>query len=88
MGALSALCGIGECKLLMRHPGDWYLSVPLEKCEGHMLVSHTSRSNTPQEAVENAWSDLTGSGVPLRARDGARYRWSGYHWQQEREVPA
>lgn len=85
---LAALQALGEFKLCMREPGNWYVYVPkAEIKDGSMLKSGAGNGRTPEEAVENYWREMTelnpGERVVIGAYSDARreVRWNGYMWQ-------
>lgn len=84
---LAALNAISECRLLMRKPGDWYVSQSVERKEGHMLASAYGNGATPQEAVENHWTEVAEASsytnpIVLSAYgpDRREVFWNGFMW--------
>ena len=56
---LEALNALAECSLKMRDPGNWYVSQSVEVKVGAMLVGRYGNGESPQEAVEDNWRQLT-----------------------------
>lgn len=85
---LEALQAISECALHMRKPGDWYVGqYRVEVADGSgILMGRYGNGRTPEEAVENHWSELTGlepnEYIVLDAygEDRKQLRWNGYRW--------
>lgn len=83
---LSACQALAECSLRMRKPGDWYVSHLVEVVNGPMLQSRYGNGGTPQDAVEDHWTQLT----ELKAHEclvvnsmtdqRREVRWNGYMW--------
>lgn len=84
---LHALNALAECRLIMREPGDWYVSQHTEvKKEGDsVLQGKYGNGRSPEEAVINHWNELTGNPkefIVLEACPGSRrhVRWNGFMW--------
>ena len=84
---LAALNAIVEHQLVMRKPGDWYVTGRLEVAGDGFLTSPTQSGKTPQEAVEQCWKqyvdDLSHEeylfgGIP---GDTKAVKWNGFMWQ-------
>lgn len=86
---LEALKGLSPTVLVMRKPGDWYVSATGRNIGGDgFLTSAYGNGQTPQQAVENDWKEMTEK-VPLEkyivvTRSGERhhFRWRGYMWEE------
>lgn len=92
---LHALNALAECKLLMRKPGDWYVSQQVDVRRGHCLVGVYGNGATPQEAVEDHWNLLTTLPADeyLVGREfwegetctRKAVRWNGFMWDHVKE---
>lgn len=84
---LYALNALAEAKLLMRKPGDWYVSQSAEIKNGAVLEGSYGNVASPEEAVEDHWETLTrlapGQYIVVRAfRDDRKaVRWNGFMWE-------
>ena len=85
---LQALMSLGEFKLNMRRPGDWYVYVPaVEIKDGHILKSGAGNGRTPEEAVDAYWSEVTELSRGERLVVGAysenrrEVLWNGFMWE-------
>ena len=84
---LSALQNLCECHLVMRKPGDWYVSAHMEIKDECVLVGSYGNGKTPQEAVEDHWRIYTTEATPLKpivtnAMNDRRkhWFWGGFMW--------
>ena len=91
---LQALNTIGQCKLIMRQPGNWYVSQGIDVKNKHVLEGHYGNGSTPQAAVEDHWQKLTdlASHEYIVGREGGvgercAVRWSGFMWDRVDEAP-
>jgi hypothetical protein len=77
-----------QASLMMRNPGDWYVSASIEVKDGLVLVSAYGNGETPELAVRDQWSKLTddipGQYVVINAAGPRRraYDWVGYMWRE------
>jgi hypothetical protein len=85
---LDALNALAECSLLMRKPGNWYVSQRTELKDECFLVGTYGNGASPEEAVLDHWRVLVDE-VPLGqyivAHSGTERRkavlWNGYMWR-------
>jgi hypothetical protein len=84
---LHALNSLAECKLIMRKPGDWYVSqrTEVKRESDSVLTGKFGNGPTPQAAVDNHWQELTGNldeFIVLEAYAGCRrhVQWNGFMW--------
>jgi hypothetical protein len=87
---LAACQALGECHLMMRKPGDWYVSqrVSVKEREGDgVIVGRYGNGATPEEAAEDHFNELTAK-TPLayvvidEMRPARRHvRWNGFMWE-------
>ena len=84
---LQALNAIGDCKLIMRQPGNWYVSQGVDVKNIHVLEGRYGNGRTPQEAVEDHWNSLTNLaeheyvvGREGCVGDRTAVRWNGFMW--------
>ena len=91
--AMKALCGIGDCALHMRSPGEWYVSLRgVEVKDGAVLRGAGSSGKSPEEAVMQTWSNIA-TNLPSdrylvigAMRDDRRaVRWNGFMWEDVAE---
>ena len=90
--ALKALVNFGDAALMMRKPGDWYVSLRgVDRKEGCVLAGCGGHSGkTPEEAVELAFSYATDeryyvvSDAVYPDRRKA-FRWNGFMWDEVSE---
>lgn len=91
---LQALCAFAECHLIMRKPGDWYVSQSVEVKDNGVLIGSFGNGADPEEAVLDHWDTLTEKLAPhqylvTRAMSGNRkaVRWNGFMWESVNETP-
>lgn len=84
---LEALQDIAECSLVMRKPGDWYVSQSVEIGGNGMLSGVYGNGDSPEVAVFDHWYRLTENLKPYEylvvnayGDDRKQYRWTGYRW--------
>lgn len=85
---LEALNALAPCQLLMRKPGDWYVSQNVERTEGSFLVSAYGNGCTPEEAVNDHWRAVAEESTPTQpvvlnaySLEGRReVYWRGFMW--------
>jgi hypothetical protein len=93
---LQALNALNACSLMMRKPGDWYVSQNIEIKDKSVLKSVCGNGETPEEAVHDHWGQATSeleSHEYLIARtywDGEvskrlAVRWNGFMWDHVEE---
>lgn len=88
--AIASLHGIlDKPSLMMNEPGNWYIYLPaLDIKKGCMLTSPCNRGNTPEDAVNSAWDNLTKLKddeylVVNAFRDSRKaVKWNGFMWQE------
>lgn len=88
--AMKALVGDFAISLMMREPGDWYVSVRGRDVGGDgVLVDAYGNGRTPEEAVNADWRCLVEELPPdkfivvQRQGEPRRHvRWNGYMWQE------
>lgn len=92
---LVALQALGECSLMMRKPGDWYVSQRTEIKNGPVLEGRFGNGNTPMAAVADHWKQLTelapGQYIVTHAYDRAQrrgVRWNGFMWAEAEPQPS
>jgi hypothetical protein len=79
--ALNCLC---EHVLIMRKPGDWYVSSNLHIHDKSVLIGEYGQGHTPQEAVEVHWdiySNLAGIKKCVYVSEDNYVNWNGYMWK-------
>jgi hypothetical protein len=84
--ALMMLVGWNNFAVKIREDKTWYVELAyLERKDKGMLVSHTSASETPVEAIEAAWEWATSPDYYLvvqALRNTRRaVKWNGFMWQ-------
>lgn len=94
---LQALNAVAECHLIMRKPGDWYVSQSVDVKNGSVLEGRYGNGSTPEEAVNEHWQELTeldrGQYIVGRTYlDGEvtkrmAVRWNGFMWDHVEEKP-
>lgn len=94
---LQAFNALTECKLIMRKPGDWYVSQQVDVKQGSCLSGIYGNGKTPQAAVEDHWQRLTSLPkdqyiVAREYWDGdtckrLAVRWNGFMWDHIQEKP-
>jgi len=87
----AAINAVAEASLLMRKPGDWYVSQPTEitSDSSAMLSGKYGNGETPEKAIDAHWDELTRTLKPdeyvvIHAGDPKRrrhLRWNGYMWE-------
>ena len=88
---LEACNALGECSLLMRKTGDWYVQHGAEISQGGMLLGASGNGTTPETAVLNHWDELThlkpGEHLVINAMGPNRQavKWNGCMWQSVQE---
>jgi hypothetical protein len=88
--AIAALVGLGrDVSLIMRHPGNWYVSCGLERKEGGLLSGGLVQAPDPATAVEHYWNWLTDERyyiVVNAMRDTRKaVKWNGFMWADVQE---
>ena len=86
---LYACNALAPCAMMMRGPGDWYVSqCSVEVSQGGMMVSPSGNGKIPEYAVHDHWQQLTnlkpGEYLVIDAMAGPRRRavkWNGFMWQ-------
>jgi hypothetical protein len=91
---LQALNALAQCKLIMRKPGDWYVSQSVEVKDGNILCGSYGNGETPDVAVDDHWQVLTNL-HPEQCLVTCAYgekrkavRWTGFMWDRVDESPA
>ena len=56
---LAAMQALTECSLRMRSPGNWYVETSVEIGDGAILSSAYGNGETPEQAVEQTWKNVT-----------------------------
>lgn len=88
---LQSLNEIAQCRLMMRKPGDWYVSQSVEVKDGGICRSAYGNGVGPIEAVLNHWQNLTDleSGLYVVTISVPRlaFRWNGTRWVRVQESP-
>ena len=84
---LAALNAIADHALIMRSPGDWYVSARIEIGGRGLLVGAFGNGKSPQDAVEDHWRQLVDEidengdyligGNPGHTKV---VRWNGFMW--------
>ena len=88
---LLAMQELGECRLMMREPGDWYVSQHVEIKSGVCLESRYGDSDSPMNAVLDHWTKLTvlkpGEYVVVNGGNEKReaFEWKGFMWARVNE---
>lgn len=95
---LQAFNALVECKLIMRKPGDWFVSQQISVKQGHCMVGVYGNGATPQLAVEDHWERLTKLPkdeylIAKEYWDGetckrVAVRWNGFMWDHVAEPQA
>jgi hypothetical protein len=81
--AINALC---EASLLMRKPGDWYVSQSTEIKNGSVLEGRYGNGITPETAIEDHWEALTNLDdheyvVFRKGEERQAVKWNGFMWE-------
>jgi len=77
-----------DISLNMRDDGNWYVNSRLEIKDHSVLVSISSNGETPQQAIQDFWSNITNipkdQYIVVSAYGNGRkaVRWSGHIWQK------
>lgn len=87
---LQALNAIGECKILMRSPGNWYVSQSTEVKNNGMLEGRYGNGATPERAIEDHWESLTTLApheyIVIHAGGNRKaVKWNGFMWEDVKE---
>lgn len=79
--ALNALC---EHSLIMRAPGDWYVSSDLTIIDECISSWDYGNGETPEEAVEDHWDKYASVAFPMYISNGTgkKYRWNKFMWKE------
>lgn len=84
---LQALNAIADHHLIMRKPGDWYVSCGINIGGSGVLVGAYGSGETPEDAVEDHWRQLVdeidASGSYLLGGNPGHtkcVRWNGFMW--------
>ena len=88
--AIQALSGEFNACLRMRKPDDWYVAdLSINIGRGNLLHGVLGNGTTPQEAIENCWTELMNASnnyepiVKNAYTDNRKeYKWSGYMWTE------
>jgi hypothetical protein len=89
---LDAIQCLGEVRLIMRKPNDWYVDQHVEVKDRAVLISVSGNGSSPEEAVHDHWNNLTslqpGQYIVARAAGSDRIavRWAGHMWKPVNEV--
>lgn len=82
----AALDALAEISVMIRKPGDWYVSQRVEIKDGGILRGDYGNGETPQAAIEDHWRNMVdniGSRY-LVAHAGTErrraVRWNGFMW--------
>lgn len=86
--AMKALCGDFSVCLMMRCPGNWYVSARGRECyDGVILRGNYGNGRTPAEAVENDWRECVEElpsdqclMINYKQPNQRKVRWNGYMW--------
>ncbi len=84
--AIKAFAGDFETCLMMRKPGDWYVSAGMAQGGDGVLLGTYGNGATPEEAVDDHWRIYTDDmphdkyAVADRANPPRRGRWNGFMW--------
>lgn len=88
---LQALNALGECRLLMRNPGDWYVSQSTKIKNKTVLEERYGNGSTPELAILDHWLQLTELASheyivisPYTDRYKA-VKWNGFMWADIKE---
>lgn len=79
---------LARASLMMREPGNWYVSQSVEVKNGSMLEGRYGNGKTPEEAIQDHWEQLTeldpGEYIVINAASDNRkaVRWNGYMWSE------
>ncbi len=82
----AAINSLSRASLLMRRPGDWYVSQNVEIKDGSFLRGSYGNGITPVTAIEDHWHVLTSlkpaQYLVLNAYgpDRRAVRWNGFMW--------
>ena len=79
--ALNSLC---EHSLIMRAPGDWYVSSDLSIIDQCISSGDYGNGDSPEEAVEDHWDRYSSVAFPMYISNGTgkRYRWNKFMWKE------
>ena len=86
-----AMQTLGECRLMMRQPGDWYVSQSVEIKSGMCLEGRYGNGVSPYKAIEDHWDKLTvlkpGEYVVVGGTSEKReaFEWKGFMWARVNE---
>lgn len=88
---LDAIQCLGEARLIMRKPDDWYVGQHVEVKGGDVLTPVSGNGSSPEAAVYDHWNNLTslqpGQYIVARAAGSDRLavRWAGHMWKPVNE---
>ena len=83
-----ALEALSEISLCLDSESQWYVSQDVENAHGGVLTSVTGRGDSPEDAIEDHWKQVTrpdkGRIVLDAYKSTRRYaEWNGYMWRVE-----
>jgi hypothetical protein len=82
--AIQAFAGNYDTSLMMRKPGDWYVSCGMSIGGDGPLTGSYGNGATPEDAVNEHWEVY--SNLPFNRyavnRENKRARWNGFMWEQ------
>lgn len=89
----AALDALARISLMIRKPGDWYVSQPVDIKDESVLRGEYGNGATPEEAIVDHWERVVVSTMNgpmyLIARPYAdqrrAVRWNGFMWVDEPE---
>jgi len=88
---LAALNSIAECSILMRKPGDWYVSQSADIKSKSMLEGRYGNGKNPEDAINAHWAEMTEllkahEYVVIDPYTGRRaIKWNGFMWKDIKE---
>lgn len=87
---LEAMNVLGECRVLMRKPGDWYVHQSTDIKNNSILEGRYGNGSTPEEAINNHWEQLTNLApheyIVISPYTGRRaVKWEGFMWKDVKE---
>jgi hypothetical protein len=82
---LEALNALTPHSLIMRQPGDWYVSASIEIVDSDILIGSYGNGKNPEEAVNEHWAKYTKLKTEqyIAARKGSDtmyVKWNGFMW--------
>lgn len=91
---LYALMKLAPCELIMRNPGNWYVSQRVEVKTGSCLTGKYGNGESPETAVLNHWEILTDLPhdqylvVNAYGENREAFIWNGFMWERVTEKKA